>query len=149
MSPKRRQSILISIFLILCIASLGIGLIVRLNVKNLAPTLKHGIMNGSSFAAVTMFDGSRRVFFQDIDGSLREAITNNPGDGWTSTLKSIEVSNYGPEFLELPKARTLTPLTCFLRYTGEPSEATSLVGHLHKYQTFHITDNHPRFTCSI
>ena len=49
----------------------------------------HGILNDSSFAAVTTSDGSRHVFFQDINTNLRQAIYSSTIRGWITTMNLV------------------------------------------------------------
>ena len=51
--------------------------------------LEHGVLDDSSFAAVTLQDGSRYVFFQDINGSLRQAYYSQTASSWTSDINQI------------------------------------------------------------
>ena len=61
----------------------------------------HGILDDSSFAAVTAAGGNRYVFFQDINGSLRQASYSPTTLSWTAGMDliipgSIDARNHTP-----------------------------------------------------
>ena len=80
--------------------------------------LAHGISNGSAFAAVTTLDGTKHIIFQDINSTLRQAVSSSDGGDWEASLSSIIASDLEP----LPDARPLTPVIAFLRLSGGPCE---------------------------
>ena len=71
--------------------------------------LKHGIMDDSAFAAVITSDGIRHVFFQDINGTIRQAsrAVSSPTtpDIWGSPL-DVQVAS---------DARRNTPMAAIVR----------------------------------
>ena len=44
----------------------------------------HGIVNDSSFAAVSSTDGSKHVFFQDLTGQLRHKYYGQSSGTWST-----------------------------------------------------------------
>ena len=87
--------------------------------QNTSSPLVHGIMNDSSFVAVTQLDGTRTVIFQDIDGTIRQASTPGSSSSWSTASNTVVVSD----------ARKLTPMSGFLRLYGSPAEADNQVKH--------------------
>ena len=57
------------------------------------PTLKSGILNDTSLAAVTSPDGNRHVFFQDFKGSLRHTVFDQAANSWTNEPDNITTSS--------------------------------------------------------
>ena len=51
--------------------------------------MTHGILDDSSFAAVTASGGARYVFFQDINGSLRQALYSPATFSWAADMDLI------------------------------------------------------------
>lgn len=51
--------------------------------------LEHGVLDDSSFAAVSAQDGSRYVFFQGLNGSLRQIYYSQMTLSWTSSISQI------------------------------------------------------------
>ena len=66
-------------------------------------TFKHGVLDDSSFAAVSASDGSRYIFFQDVSGALRQDIYSQSTQSWTR-----DISNIIPNTTD---ARSNTPLS--------------------------------------
>lgn len=51
--------------------------------------IRNGIMNDSSFASVSGPDGGMYVFFQDNNGSLRQAVYSKPLSLWNTDIDQI------------------------------------------------------------
>ena len=71
---------------------------------------KNGVVNGSSFAGVTLLDGSRQVVFQDINGTLRIAVSDNSGTKWNAQTSNAMTDR---------SVRVATPLSAFLRLSPD------------------------------
>ena len=91
-------------------------------VASSVPTpLKHGIVNDSSLAAVIDSSDARHLFFQDINGTIRQA-TRSPSSPavWGSPLDVVVVSD----------AKAYTPLAAILRrnsgFLSDANEVSSL-----------------------
>ena len=85
--------------------------------------LAHGISNGSAFAAATTLDGTKHVIFQDVNNTLRQAVSINDNGDWDASLSSTIAS----DVLPLPDARPSTPITAFLRLSSGPCEPADQV----------------------
>ena len=74
------------------------------------PTLlKHGVVNDSSLAAVITSDGVRHVFFQDTNGTIRQATRAVSSSSiWGSPLNVAVASD----------ARRYTPMSAIVRTYG-------------------------------
>ena len=118
---RRRRWILTIATVLICVLAIALGLGLGFGLKKSGignsqsnpngaegPPLTRGIANDSSFAAVTQLDGTRHVFFQDINGSIRQAISSRAG----SAEEWPEVSL---DQIIATDARASTPLTGFLR----------------------------------
>ena len=64
----------------------------------------HGIAKGSSFATVSASDGSRYVFCQDINGSLRQEL-------YIDTVSQASTNNTDYIIPNTDNARSNTPLS--------------------------------------
>ena len=65
-----------------------------------APLAKHGILNDSSLAALSLLNGDRRLFYQEHNGQIKQAAYSSSSREWPSTLISVVASD----------ARNNTPL---------------------------------------
>lgn len=74
-----------------------------------SPSLKNGILDDTSLAAVTTMDGNRHVFFQDINGSLRHTVFERSSEVWLNDAEYIITSS---------QPRNLTPLAAVVLYLG-------------------------------
>jgi hypothetical protein len=88
------------------------------SISSVPPALKHGVFNDSSFAAVTTSDGTQRVFFQDIDGNIRQAVYSTSTQSWTAAM-TFTIPN-------TTDARPHTPLSAIL-YEDTRLAGTSLI----------------------
>ena len=80
-----------------------------------SPTsLTHGILDDSSFAAVTAPGGDRYVFFQDINGSLRQALYSPTTLSWTADIALIIPGS--------ADARNNTPLSATINIAIDDSD---------------------------
>ena len=52
-------------------------------------SLSHGVFNDSSFAAVTTPDGTRHVFFQDVNGTIRQLQYSITSHTWLTSLSFV------------------------------------------------------------
>ena len=87
--------------------------------------MDRAITNDSSLAAVMLSDGSRYVFFQDISGSLRQAIFSPQEQAWTVGTGSILPN-------DAPTPRDHTPLSACITsninlFNGPPEIPISLI----------------------
>ena len=57
------------------------------------PTLKHGILNDTSLAAVTSLDGNRHVIFQDFNGSLRHTVYDQAPSSWINEADFVSAGS--------------------------------------------------------
>lgn len=73
---------------------------------SLPAPLKHGVLDDSSFAAVSAQDGTRDVFFQDFNGSLRQVYYSQNTLSWTSGTSQI--------IRNITDARRITPLAAVI-----------------------------------
>ncbi|MCJ1261726.1 hypothetical protein MMC22_001592, partial [Lobaria immixta] len=76
-----------------------------------APLAKHGILNDSSLAALSLPNGDRRLFYQEPNGRIKQAAYSSSSKEWPSTSISVVASD----------ARNNTPLAAMnLVSTGDP-----------------------------
>lgn len=64
-----------------------------------APFAKHGVLNDSSLAALSLVNGDRRLFYQDYTGQINQAAYSSSSREWPSTFTSVVASdakNYTP-----------------------------------------------------
>ena len=96
--------------------------------------LIHGIVNDSSFAAAITSDGVKHTFFQDINGTIRQA-TKGP----SSEAQTASNSWYSPlDVVVASDARNYTPMAAIVRRYStidalEADEVISL-GLIHNHQ---------------
>ena len=85
----------------------------------LTPT-QHGVLNDTSLAACVSFDENKHVFFQDLNGSIRHAISSSP-NSWPSAVEFLPIS---------PQPRNNTPLDVYLINTPNQSKPSMSVFYL-------------------
>ncbi|MCJ1326025.1 hypothetical protein MMC10_002688 [Thelotrema lepadinum] len=102
-----------TILLALLALALGIGLGLGLRKSHSVsetsppnPVLAHGVCNDSSLAALTTSDGTRHVFFQDANGTLRQAQLSTTTGAWTTSLNFVIPNT--------TDARNNTPITAMI-----------------------------------
>ena len=83
-------------------------------------TTQHGVLNGTSLAACVSFNGDKHVFFQDLNGSIRHAISSDP-NAWSSTIDFLPIS---------PQPQNNTPLDVYLINTPSQSKPSMSIFYL-------------------
>ena len=58
-----------------------------------SPPLKRGILNDTSLATVTTFEGNRHVFFQDLNGSLRHTVFYQGANSWANEADYVNLAS--------------------------------------------------------
>ena len=96
--------------------------------SNSSTNIPHGAMNDTSFAAVTTSDGSRHIFFQDINGTLRHGAFSLANNLWLSDMDFLLPS---PQ-VSLPQNNT--PITAL--YTPDPNNEDVTI------YVFYVNVNH-------
>lgn len=75
--------------------------------------LKHGILENTSIAGVSLLNGDRRVIFQQTDGNLRQAIYSKEGSTWAADSGAV-----------IQNARNHTPLAVVNSYVDDLLETS-------------------------
>ncbi|MCJ1334162.1 hypothetical protein MMC10_010869 [Thelotrema lepadinum] len=88
--------------------------------SNGTPLTQHGVLNNTSLAACISFDGDKHVFFQDVNGSIRHAISSGPST-WSSTVDFLPIS---------PQPQNNTPLDVYLINTPTQSKPIMSIFYL-------------------
>ena len=68
------------------------------------PKLTHSIVDNSALSVVTTPDGNRHLFFQEVDGTIRQAFYNGSTQSWLVSRALVISSN----------ARNNTPIASIL-----------------------------------
>ena len=81
------------------------------------PRIKHIVTNHSSIAAVITTEGAKHIFFQSINGTILETVSNSLGStNWTSSMDIVVASD----------TRDHTPMTSLFRIHVSPDFPVSL-----------------------
>ena len=80
-----------------------------------------GILDDTSLAAVTSFDGNRHVFFQDTNGSIRHTVYAQSAGSWATAPDLVSISSSPP--------RNHTPLSAI------PISLGPSAGEIHLFYT--------------
>ena len=66
------------------VASSSVSSVLSMIASPTSSPSKNGILDDTSLAAVTTFDGNRHVFFQDTNGSIRHTLYAQSAGSWTT-----------------------------------------------------------------
>lgn len=80
-------------------------------------SMTHGIVDSSSIAAAIELDQTKHIFFQDINGEIRQAVQSTSTGDWDVSADNIVVSD----------ARSSTPLAAFVEFNGNEVCGSNLI----------------------
>ena len=92
------------------------------------PNLSHGVCNNSSLAAVTTADGIRHVFFQDVNGALRQMQLSTTTQTWATSMNFVIPNT--------TDAKQNTPMSAIV--LEQNSDVTTPILLLYVSQDYHL-----------